>query len=288
MTVFLAGAALLLCLALAFLLTPLLRRPAPAAEVSRSAMNAAICRDQLAELEADLAAGALAPADVAQGRLELQRRLLEDTAGTASTAAAARPAKRSALLLAIALPLAAAMLYFFIGNLAALSPMPAKPKLDAQQIEDMVARLAARMEQNPGDPKGWVMLGRSYKAMGRYEEAARAFDKGREIVEQDAQLLADHAEALALATGGSLRGRPTDLLKRALKLEPDDPTALVLAGTAAYEREDYAAAVMHWERLLKLLPADSEDAQSLGDSIGKARAALAKQGRKGRPTAPAK
>lgn len=285
MTGFLIGAAVLLAATMPFLLLPLLRRPTESAEVSRTAMNAAIYRDQFAELERDLAAGTLSQADFDQGQRELQRRLLEDAGAETAAKGPPRSAKRSAVIVGITLPLAAAVLYFFIGNLAALAPEQAKPKIDARQIEEMVAKLAARMEQNPDDAKGWVMLARSYKVMGRYEEAVRAYDKGREVVEKDAQLLSDHAEALALSTGGSLKGRPTELINRALKIEPDDPTALVLAGTAAYEREDFAAAVRHWERLLKQLPADSEDAQSLSDSIRKARAAAQKQERKGRKSA---
>jgi hypothetical protein len=97
---------------------------------------------------------------------------------------------------------------------------------------------------------------------------------------KDAHLLAEYAEALALATGGSLRGRPSELLARALKLDPNFPDALVLAGTAAYEREDYAAAAAYWERLLKQLPADSEDAKSLAESIDKAKVAARKQKKK--------
>jgi cytochrome c-type biogenesis protein CcmH len=282
MTGFLIGAAVLLAITLLFLLLPLLRRPAQRAAVSRTTMNAAIYRDQFAELERDRAAGALSQADFDQAQRELQRRLLDDAGAETAATAPPRGAKRSAVIVALTLPLAAAVLYFFIGNLAALAPAAAKPKLDARQVEEMVAKLAARMEQNPGDTKGWVMLARSYKVMGRYEEAARAYDKGREIVDKDAQLLSDHAEALALATGGSLKGRPTELIERALKIEPEDPTALVLAGTAAYERGDFAAAVLYWERLLQQLPADSEDAQSLNESINKARAAAQKQGRKGR------
>jgi cytochrome c-type biogenesis protein CcmH len=153
-----------------------------------------------------------------------------------------------------------------------LSPESAQPpKITAEQIEEMVAKLAERMEQNPdADPKGWVMLARSYKAMGRYEEATRAFGKAGRLVDEDAHLLAEYAEALALSTGGSLRGRPSELLARALKLDPELPDALVLAGTAAYEREDYAAAAAYWERLLKQLPPDSEDAKSPAESIKKA------------------
>ncbi|MFZ2910543.1 MAG: c-type cytochrome biogenesis protein CcmI, partial [Candidatus Desulfobacillus denitrificans] len=190
-------------------------------------------------------------------------------------------ARKSALFVGLALPIAAGLLYFALGNLPALSPENVQqPKITAQQIEEMVARLAERMEKNPGDPKGWVMLARSYKAMGRYEESTRAFGKAEKLVNEDPHLLAEYAEALALSTGGSLRGRPSELLARALKLDPDFPDALVLAGTAAYEREDYTGAVSHWERLLKQLPPDSEDAQSLRETIAKARAEAKKPGKR--------
>ncbi|MCC6656835.1 MAG: c-type cytochrome biogenesis protein CcmI [Rhodocyclaceae bacterium] len=287
MTGFLIGAALLVALTLLLLIAPLLRRRAAGAEASRRAINAGIYRDQLAELERDFAGGGLDRHDYEESRRELQRRLLEDAAGDEAAAAHGQPARKSALAIGLSLPIAAALIYFALGNLPALAPEEAKPpKFTAQQIEEMVAKLAERMEQNPdADPKGWVMLARSYKAMGRYEEATRAFAKAGKLVDEDPHLLSEYAEALALATGGSLRGRPSELLARALKLDPDFPDALVLAGTAAYEREDFAAAAAHWERLLKRLPPESEDAQSLAESIKKARAAAQKQIRKKPPAA---
>lgn len=282
MTGFLIAAAILVAVTLLLLLPSLLRQRKPGAEASRNAINAGICRDQLAELERDFAAGSLNQADYEEGRRELQRRLLEDAGSDGAASTRPQPARRSALLIGLTLPIAAALLYFTLGNIPALSPESAQPpKITAQQIEEMIAKLAARMEQNPdSDPKGWVMLARSYKAMGRYEEATRAFGKAEKLVNEDPNLLAEYAEALALSTGGSLRGRPSELIARALKLDPEFPDALVLAGTAAYEREDFTTAAAYWERLLKLLPPDSEDAQSLAESIKKARAAALKQTKK--------
>lgn len=278
MTAFLLAAGLLVALTLLLLLVPLLRRRVRGAEGSRQAINAGIYRDQLAELERDYATGSLSRDDYEESRAELARRLLEDVAGE-EPAARTLPARRSAWVLGLALPLAAALLYLTLGNVPALSPEATRaPKVSAQDIEQMVARLAARLESDPqADPKGWLMLARSYKAMGRYEESTRAFEKAGHLVETDPHLLSDYAEALALATGGSLRGRPSELIARALELDPDFPDALVLAGTAAYEREDYAAAVAYWERLLRQLPPDSEDAAALSASLDKARAAAKKR-----------
>jgi cytochrome c-type biogenesis protein CcmH len=290
MTGFLIAAAILVAFTLLFLIVPLVRKQPADAKATRAAINAGIYRDQLAELERDFAAGGLNQADYEESRRELQHRLLEDAGADGETAAHAQPARRSAVLIGLALPIAAGLIYFALGNVPALAPQSAQqPKITAQQIEEMVSKLAARMEQNPdGDPEGWVMLARSYKAMGRYEEAARAFGKAEQIVGEDPNLLSDYAEALALSTGGSLRGRPSELLARALKLDPDFPDALILAGTAAYEREDYAAAVVYWERLLKQLPPDSEDAQSLAEGVRKAKAAALKQTKKPKKVPPGK
>lgn len=272
MTLFLLLAAVLVALTLAMLLPPLLR-PRAGTDASRAAINADIYRDELADLEHDFNEGGLSQADYEEGRRELSRRLLDDTRTRDGAGGSAQPARKSVWAIALLLPVAAALLYFTLGSLPALSPQNTqKPKITAQQVEEMVARLAARMEQNPdSDPQGWVMLARAYKAMGRYEESVRAFARIEALVNADAHLLSENAEALALATGGSLRGRPSELLARALELDPNFPDALLLAGTAAYERDDYAVAVGYWERLLKLLPADSEDAQSLRESIAKAR-----------------
>ena len=178
MTAFLIAAAILVAVTLLFLIVPLVRRRAAGAQASRTAINAGIYRDQFAELEGDFASGGLNQADYEESRAELSRRLLEDAGAEGATAAQARPAKRSAWLIGLSLPIAAALIYFVLGNIPALAPESAKPaKVTAQQIEEMVAKLAARMEQNPDNPEGWVMLARSYKAMGRYEEATRAFDR---------------------------------------------------------------------------------------------------------------
>lgn len=291
MSGFLAGAALLVIVTLLFLLVPLLRRPADSPETTRAAINAAIYRDQMAELERDLASGSLSQADFEEGGRELQRRLLEDAGADAKSApqnkglalvSAARRGGLSALLIGLTLPIAAALLYFTLGNLPALSPESAQPpKISAQQIEDMVAKLAARMEQQPDDLQGWVMLARSYKAMGRFEESIRAFAKAEPVVDADPHLLSEYAEALAFATGGSLAGRPSALIARALKLDPNHPEALILAGTAAYERERYTEAATYWERLLRQLPPDSEDAKMLSETIDRARSEARKQGKSG-------
>ena len=276
-------AALMIALVLAFLLPPLLRnRSAAASPVSRAASNLAVFRDQLAELEADLAAGTIDREQSEAAKADLQRGLLEDVGGTAAGAPA--PAQRSlALVMAVAvtLPLVSVLLYLGVGNLSGLEPakqqagaQAAPHELSSEQMEGLVARLAQRMESNPGDGEGWVMLARSYSTIGRWNDAAAAFAKAEALFPQDAQLLADYADTLAMAQGQSLKGKPAALVQRALKADGNNPKALALAGTVDFEAGNYAKAIEYWTRMLPLLPPDSEIGNSVRSSIQEAQGKL--------------
>jgi len=122
--------------------------------------------------------------------------------------------------------------------------------VSAQQFEAMVSRLAARLKEDPEDPEGWMMLGRSYAVLGRFGEASEAYANAAARTPGDAQLLADYADALAMAQGRTLQGEPEKILLRALAIDPNNVKALLLAGTAAFNRNDGTAAVRHWERVL--------------------------------------
>lgn len=276
MTAFWIAAGLLTALVLAVLCWPLLRHKATT-HASRQAINTAIYRDQLAELDRDLASGALSQADYASARNEIERRVLEDVAGDpAAPAEAPRRLPRTALGLAISLPLAATALYFSLGNPAALDPaattQAAAPS--AAEVEKMVATLASRLEQNPGNLEGWVMLGRSYKVLGRLDEAAQAFDKAGPAMESDPELMLEVAELSAELNNGKIEGKGREFLLKVLADQPDNPQALVLAGYDAYSRQRYPDAIKHWEKLLAMVPPDSQDAQNLTAGIEKARSLM--------------
>ena len=124
------------------------------------------------------------------------------------------------------------------------------------------------------------MLARSYKVLGRFSESAEAYSHGGALVDADPSLLADYAEVLAQANGGSLAGQPDKLLSRALEIDPNEPQALFLAGAAASERRDFSAVARYWERLLQQLEPGSEEAQSLELAVAKAREIDAQSGGK--------
>ena len=273
---------------LLWLLPPLLRHRDSAAELSRDAVNTAVYREQLRELAEDLAAGTLSRAGYEEACRELERRVLEDIPGDIPGTSAKPPAgglaPKTAVAVGVALPILAFALYFTVGNVQVMLPggtagSDAQSPHGAQveQIRAMVDRLAERMQQEPENVEGWIMLGRSYSALERFDDAARAYANAVARRASDADLLADYADVLAMAQGRSMLGEPEKIVLRALGVDPRNIKSLALAGTAAFERQDYAGAVRLWERILEIVPAESELAQSVRGSIAEARSLSTRQ-----------
>lgn len=265
---FLAAAAALLLLALALLLRPYLFSRKPGAALTQRRINIAIYRDQLDELERDRADGALSESDYATAREEIQRRLLED--GSADEAAPTASANGRGTLVAIVLTvsLLGGGLYAWLGNPVGLNPPKPKHQVSAAEIDDMVAKLAAKLEKED-NPQGWVMLARSYKMLGRFDDAAKAYGRAGAFIDNEPSLLADYADVL-VAGSATFVGKPRELIAKALKLDPDHAHSLWLSGTAEFEAGIFNRAIADWERLLKQLPPDSDEARSVQGSIAEA------------------
>lgn len=283
MTVFFLSAAALLLLALLLLMPAMLRcPPAPAAARKAAGANVAVLREQLAQLNAEFAAGSLNTEQHRRARAEIERRVLDEEGG-AQTAAVVAPARKTALLVAALLPSLALGLYFALGNLQGLAPSAAAPadaagEVTLAQVEEIVIKLAQRIENDPaaaGDVKGWTMLGRTYAAIQRFPEASKAFARAIALTPDDAQLLADQAYVLTMVQGEKTDGEPARLIERALRLDPNNPKALTLAGSAAFERKDYATAIERWSAARHSAPPDSEFVKELEAGIADARAAMA-------------
>lgn len=275
MTGFWVAGALAVVLVLALLFRPFLFKSSKVT-VSRRELNAAIYRDQLERLDRDRAENTLAEADYAQARTELQRRVIDETAGDDETVASHAP-RKTMLAVGLALPIAAVGLYLLLGSPAALDESSGpQHRVSAPDMERLTAGLAKKLEQEPDNLQGWAMLARSYKMLGRNAEAEQAFDKAGAYLDSDAQLLAIYADLAATNADGNFVGKPTQLIQRALKADPENAMALWLAGTAAFRGGQFEAAVRIWEKLMPQIDPASEDGRMLQDSIEAAYAAIGK------------
>jgi len=270
-------------LALWFVLPPLLQKADDDNHVEERAANVLIYQDQEKEMETDLRNGLISEEQYQQDKDELERRLLEDVKAPLSESPSPATATRKfAFGVAALIPIGAIAFYLVVGNPKAISASlpsaggraetspPGGPMSD-QQIAANVATLARKLEQNPNDAAGWAMLARSYTSMGKFSEAASAYARATALNGVDAGLWADYAEALAMSSGKRLAGKPTEAVNRALQIDPKNQKALALAGSAAYEAGDYQKAVDYWQKLLPLLPPDSEIAQTVSAEIAEAK-----------------
>jgi cytochrome c-type biogenesis protein CcmH len=284
--------AVFVAIALAFVLPPLLERPRKVEskdedKQTKQEANIDVYRDQLSELNSEMRNGIISPDQYQQDRDGIERRLLEDV--SAADDPAAKKSKQvvasraPVYAIALGIPIIAVAMYLRVGNPSALSPQAATPaqapfagsqdggQMTRQRMEANVQSLAKRLEQNPGDTQGWIMLGRSYTTLEKYSDATKAYAKATALKSDDADLWVDYAFAMAMANGQQLQGTPLELVNRALKLDPENAKALELAGTAEFQAKNYKQAIDHWQKLLARVPPGSELAQALSRRIGEAK-----------------
>ncbi len=282
--------ALFILFALWFVLPPLLEKTGDNKSDDLRAANVLIYQDQLKEMEADLKNGLIGEEQYQQDKEELERRLLEDIHAPGSTSSLSpRGMRKFAYGVGTAIPIGVIALYFVIGNPLGLSaslpremaaPATQGGPMSNQQIAANVEKLARKLEQNPNDAQGWLMLARSYTLMERFSDAASAYEHASALNGTDASIWADYAEASAMANGQRLTGKPTEAINRALQIDPKNQKALDLAGSAAYQSGDYKKAIDYWQKLLAQLPAGSEELKAITDQITKAKQLAGDKGSK--------
>ena len=266
---FLIPAFLLLVLVLVVLLRPFIF-PAKSKATSRREMNAAIYREELDKLEAEHRSGLINAADYEIAHAEMRQRLFQDTIEEDDREVAGS-AKKTAIGLCIFIVLLSSTLYFSLGDVVRVAQRNSEKPVTQEGVEKMVAEFAIKMEQDPSNLKGWAMLARSYRILGRDEDAAKAYARAGSYVDSDPQLLADYADVLASNANGSFVGKPLQLINQALKLDPNNLMALWLSGTASYNSGNYKAAVQTWEKLAQQIPPDTDEARAIQGSIAEAR-----------------
>lgn len=234
-----------------------------------------VLREQLGELESERAAGNITEAEYQRSREELELRALEEgraAEGNVDT----RPARKWAVGIIAVVPIVASAVYLMLGEPRGLDPVEVAQEeghqITQEQMVGLVAQLAQRLERQPEDVQGWLMLGRSYSMMKDFEGAAATWSRIGANVPADPDVLADWADLLAVAADRKFDGDPERLIQRALEVDPNHVKALALAGTAAFHREDYAGASKYWERILANLNPSEPAYEAILGSINEARA----------------
>ncbi|AGA31981.1 Cytochrome c heme lyase subunit CcmH [Thioalkalivibrio nitratireducens DSM 14787] len=291
MTLFWILAIALLAISLLFVFVPLWRArtvvDTTGARRGATGTGLSIYRSQMAELDADHQAGALSEAQYQAAKVDLQRSLLEmseSAKGSNRTPSHSwRWAAGGAALMLV--PVLAVGIYqgFGGGPLAFDPPRQPDPSETVASAgngpDEIVEALRERLDQSPDDPIAWALLGKVYHAMGLTRQAAQAYAESLEYGgNHDADILVDYADVLGTIQNGNLEGRPRELVRRALAIEPDHVTGLWLAGTAAFRAGDYADAREHWQRLARRLPEDSQNGAVIRANLDELEARLARAG----------
>lgn len=251
------AASVLIAVAFAFVLPPLWRKHG-SIELETDRYNVDIAKQRLLDLKEQRTTGTITAEEYEDLYQELQSVLADDLEFSFSPDKSETSGRWLIVLALIAIPAISISLYRTLGNFDALLPESERAEQQINEINAMVSGLAQRLQRQPDDVQGWMMLGRSYKYMNRHAEAAEAFSQVYRLVGDRADVLLQYADALAMANEGRLAGKPAELVTKALKLAPEDPTALWLSGMAEAEAGNYQESLQHWQKLLAQLPKGSE------------------------------
>ena len=283
----------------------LLRQGPVVTSASQSQANVKVYREQILDLDREHANGHLSDAEWQQSRDELSVRLLQDTAVEDEPQVITQAQSwRTAVVIALVFPISALGLYIWLGAPEAISPMPpasasaeaATEQAAAPNLDQIVENLASKLQADPNNLEGWVLLGRTHRSMGNLDAALSAFDRALKLNADDELILA-RAEVLAAKNQGRFDGEPWRVIREVLQRDPQNYAALLLAGSASYANNRYADALEFWQRARLRLSADHPDVPNLIEAMSTVQAKLknpttpsstpAAQGAQGAPSASA-
>ena len=287
MTVFWLAAIVMLLIAVAFVVWPLLRQ-GPLSNLHQDELNLDLARERLEEWQTALDEEEISEAEFDNLRSELEDTLLLELGSEAPIENKQKPRAYLAITLAVLVPMAVIGLYMQLGTPAALLPenrvdlSPAEQdtalESSALPVDVMLALLQDRLAENPDDEYGWSILARAMMSLQRYPEAIQAYEAWLQLVSNRSDVLVRYADALAMAAGGDFSGRPTGLLEEALAADPFEPQGLWLSGIAARERGDFKQALTYWYRLEPVLVEQPQLLDNLEQMIAQTEAAVLANG----------
>ena len=265
---------MVLCVAVV-LIWVLLKQQKVKTHASQAKANAKVYRTQIEDLDREHESGHIGQEEWQQSRDELSLRLLEDTSASDDPVAQKeKPAMWTAVLLALALPLSAMGLYMWLGEPEALNPMatakaidPSGDKADPAELAKMADNLAKKLEAKPDNLQGWVMLGRTYRSLGNYDKAIKAYDRALALSADD-DLSLERVEVMAMQRQGNFDGEPWQVIRSILQKDPQNFGALLMAGSASYANGKLADALKYWQQARAPLTPDNPDVPGLDNAIG--------------------
>jgi len=268
--------AIMLLLALAFVLVPIIRHHHKNGSGIRNELNIHIHKEHLQELKNDFMEGNIDENEFNDAKHELERNLLTDIteSGKDNDHVDTSISFKTMVPIIVVLPVFVIVTYLMLGDINMMSVRVDKKEQETNQdsmhsIEEMVANLSAHLQEQPENGEGWKLLARTYLVMNRYQDAVHAYQNARKYIGDDPQLLADYSEALILANNNSFTEEAANLINLSLQANPDEPKALWIAGYASFERGDIAKTLHYWKQLLNVLPPGSNESESLVENINK-------------------
>ena len=261
-------AAAFIVVALALVLPPLFRRKPAPPKIGRRNINVAVYRDQLREIEADLANGLLPEDQFNQAKVELEARLAQDAVDTVETQPVSKRSWRLAMVLAVLIPLAAVAAYLQLGDPGAIRVGPAQNV--SKGVQEMVQQVEDQAAANPDNTQNWIMLANAYTRLHDWPKAIHAFDNLLRLEPGNADVWSHYAEALAMANHGVLDGKPVEMVKKSLEIDNENVKALELAGVYAYQHRQFKDAVKYWKQVVALAPRGTRYSTQVQAALNKA------------------
>ncbi len=271
-SVFWLVAGVMILVAFLIVLPPLWRKRDNSTPDDLDLRNIRIARDRLVELKANKESGGISQVQYNEQVVELEQALSDDLELANSSGNMQNQGRWLVYVLGVAIPVLSAALYWTLGNYQAISHSNELNQADSgvpspEAINKMVVGLAEKLKAEPNNLKGWLMLGRSYKVLEKYPEAINAFAHAYQLVGDKAEVMLPYAEVLALSNDNNWTGKPDEMVKKALALEPDNLNGLWLSAMASGQQGDKKSAIGFLRKLEALLPAESPDKQQIHEII---------------------
>ncbi len=278
--IFGALAVLLILLALAFLVVPLLREPKEDETVDREQQNIAIARDKKALLEQQLEDGVMTREEYDEAMKDLEASLAIDLERQQRLQQNRLAGKWAAIVFLLLVPALSVFLYLELGDYrvienpqlamarAETASDPSRPPLSMDQ---MIEKVKTHLKENPDDARGWFVLGRALMSVQQYGDALAAYQRSYDLAPEEPAVALALADALAMTQNGSMKGEPEQLVAKVLQQSPNDPTALWLGGLADEQAGRYRDAYDKWNRLLPMLQDDPDSVSEVRSLIASLR-----------------